>query len=55
MVTREEFGQLVAEFESLRDMTIEEIGKLQTQIEELQDTVNEIARQTRVDVSKKIG
>ncbi|MEE9525265.1 MAG: hypothetical protein V3V78_01510 [Candidatus Woesearchaeota archaeon] len=55
MVTKEEFGQFIAEVESFRDLMIEELGKLKTEIEYLKDSVEEIARQTKINVNKKIG
>ena len=55
MVTKEEFGQFIAEFESFRDMFMEEISKLKSEIEDVKDTLNDIIRETKVSVSKRIG
>ena len=55
MVTKEEFGQIIAEFESFRDMTLEELTKLKTEIEKIQETVNDIAAAAKVNVKKRIG
>jgi regulator of replication initiation timing len=55
MVTREEFGQLIAEFESFRDLALEEISKLRMEVEKLQDTLNDLAKETKLSVAKKIG
>ncbi len=55
MVTKEEFGQFIAEVESFRDMMIEEIAKLKTEIEDIRETVNDIAKETKVNVNRKIG
>ena len=58
MVTKEEFGQLISEFESLRDLTIEEITKIKSDLEkitdELQDLKNELAAAGKIS-SKRIG
>ena len=55
MVTKEEFGQIIAEFEELRDMTMEEFSKLRTDIETMKETVDDIIRETKVNINKKIG
>jgi len=55
MVTKEEFGQFVAEVESFRDMFMEELSKLKSEIEDIKDMLNDIARETKVSVSKRIG
>ncbi|MBR9692269.1 hypothetical protein GOV06_05800 [Candidatus Woesearchaeota archaeon] len=55
MVTKEEFGQFIAEVESFRDMFMEELAKLKTDIENIKDTLNDIAKETKVNVNKKIG
>lgn len=58
MVTKEEFGQLISEFESLRDLTIEEITKIKSDLEkltdEIQDLKNELAASGKIS-SKRIG
>ena len=55
MVTKEEFGQFIAEMESFRDIVMEELTNLRTELEKLQETVNDIARETKVNINKKIG
>lgn len=55
MVTKEEFGQFIAEVESFRDMFIEELTKLKTDIENIKDMLNDVVRETKVNVSRKIG
>ena len=55
MVTKEEFGQLIAEFESFRDMALEEIGKLSSEMEEMKETLNDMLKATKIDIRKKIG
>ena len=55
MVTKEEFGQFISEFESFRDIMIEELTKLKTEIEKLKETVNDLAKETKVDIKKRIG
>ncbi|MBW2965499.1 hypothetical protein KY342_00175 [Candidatus Woesearchaeota archaeon] len=55
MVTKEEFGQFIAEFESFRDMFIEEITKLKTEMENIKEMLNDVIKETKVNVSKKIG
>ena len=55
MVTKEEFGQFISEVESFRDMFMEELTKLKTDIENIKDTLNEIIKETKVNVSKRIG
>ncbi len=55
MVTKEEFGQFIAEVESFRDMFMEELTKLKTEIEDIKEMLNDLVRETKVNVSKKIG
>ena len=55
MVTKEEFGQFVAEIESFRDMFMEELSKLKTEMENIKDMLNDVIRETKVNVSRKIG
>ena len=55
MVTKEEFGQFIAEVESFRDMFIEELTKLKTDIENIKDMLSDVVRETKVNVSRKIG
>ena len=42
MVTNEEFGQLIAEFESFRDLVLEELAKLKDEIEKIKDNIKDI-------------
>lgn len=55
MVTKEEFGQLIAEFESFRDLTLEEISKIDSEIESLKEMVSDIVKETKISIDKKIG
>ena len=55
MVTKEEFGQLIAEVESFRDMTLEELSKLRAEMEELKETVHDLVKELKITVMKKIG
>lgn len=55
MVTKEEFGQLIAEFESFRDMTFEEMEKLKFDIEKLKDSIGDILKEAKINITKKIG
>ena len=55
MVTKEEFGQIIAEFESFRNLAIEEISNLKADIENLRETIDDIIKETKVNVKKKIG
>ena len=55
MVTKEEFGQLIAEFESYRDLMMDEIAKLKEEIENLKDNIDDIARETKTNINKKIN
>ena len=59
MVTKEEFGQLVSEFESLRDMTIEELTKIKTELEsvkeDFEDLKREIEGSAKISLKKRIG
>ena len=55
MVTKEEFGQFIAEVESFRDMFMEELTKLKTELEGIKDILNDLVRETKVNVSKRIG
>jgi prefoldin subunit 5 len=55
MVTKEEFGQFIAEVESFRDLFMEELTKLKTEIENVKETLNDLVRETKVNVNKKIG
>ena len=42
MVTKEEFGQMIAEFESFREMISDEMEKLKTELENLQEDFIEL-------------
>ncbi len=53
MVTKEEFGQLIAEFESFRDLTMEEISKLRNSLEDLKEDIDEIKSELKIS-SKKL-
>jgi len=59
MVTKEEFGQLISEFESLREMTIEELTKIKTDLEtikeEFEDLKKELEGSTKISLKKRIG
>jgi hypothetical protein len=44
MVTKEEFGQLISEFESFRDTVIDELGKLKTEIENITDDLDDLKK-----------
>ena len=55
MVTREEFEQFIAEMESFRDMYMEELTKVKVDLERLRETVNDLIKETKVNVNKKIG
>lgn len=55
MVTKEEFGQFIAETESFRDMFMEELTKMRAEIEEIKETLNEVIKETKVSVNRKIG
>ena len=58
MISEEEFGHLISEFESLRDMVIEETGKIKTELENIKDELNELkaelAGSGKINFSKKI-
>ncbi len=55
MVTKEEFGQFVAEVESFRDMILEELTKLKADVEDLKETMNDLVKETKVNGKRKIG
>ena len=58
MVTNEEFGQLVSEFESFRDLFMEELTKVKQDIENITDSVNDIEQElanSGKTVKKRIG
>jgi len=51
MVTKEEFGHFIAEFEAFRDMIMEEIGKLTNRIEKIEEDLKDI--KSELDIPKK--
>lgn len=59
MVTREEFGQFIAEFESFRDIMLEELGKLKTDLERLKDDFDELKKELadsgKIIIKKRLG
>jgi archaellum component FlaC len=59
MVTNEEFGQLVSEFESLRDLIMDEFGKIKTEIENLSEDLNELKSElmesSKIISKKRLG
>jgi len=54
MVTKEEFGQFIAEFESFRDFTLEELENLKTEMEKLKEDLNEIVKEMKIPIKKRI-
>ena len=54
MVTNEEFGQLVSEFESLRDLVMEEFGKVRTDLENIREDLIEL-KSDLMDSSKIVS
>ena len=59
MVTKEEFGQLISEFESLRDMVMEELTKIKTEVEtikeDFEDLRKELEGSAKISLKRKIG
>ena len=59
MVTKEEFGQLISEFESLRDMTMEELIKIKTDLESIKEDFEDLKRElegsAKISLKKRIG
>jgi len=59
MVTKEEFGQLISEFESLRDMALEELTKIKTEVESLKEDFEELKKElegsAKISLKRKIG
>ncbi len=45
MVTKEEFGQFISEFESLRDTIFEEFSKMKTEIENLREDFEDFRKE----------
>ena len=52
MVTKEEFGQLIAEFESFRDMSLEEFSKMRADLEEFKEQLDDILKELRITKKK---
>ena len=44
MVTEEEFGSLVAEYEGFRDVMLDELTKLRSEIENINEDIKEIKK-----------
>ena len=59
MVTNEEFGQFVSEFESLRDMVMDEFSKVRTELEnikeDLSDLKSELISSSKIISKKRLG
>ncbi len=53
MVTKEEFGQVIAEFEAFRDLVLEELNKIKNNMEELKEDISEIKAEIKIS-SKKL-
>ena len=48
MVTKEEFGQLIAEFEAFRDLVLDDLNKITNNIEELKEDIDEIKSELKI-------
>ncbi len=58
MVTKEEFGQLIAEFESFREMMMEEVSSIKNDIEKVNETLRDIEEEfanSGKKIKKRIG
>lgn len=59
MVTNEEFGQLISEFESLRDMVMDEFSKVKHELEiireDLSDLNSELTSSSKIISKKRLG
>ncbi len=59
MVSDEEFGYLVSEFESFRDIFIEEVTKLKSEIECIQQDLNDLKKELSssggITIKKRLG
>jgi len=59
MVSDEEFGHLVSEFESFRDIFIEEVTKLRTDIERLQQDLDDLKKELSssggITIKRRLG
>ena len=57
MVTKDEFGQLISEFESFRDTIIDEITKIKTEQEKLKEEFDDLKKglkvSAKISLSKK--
>jgi len=51
MVTKEDFDQFIAEFETFRDMMFDSLTKMQMDIEYLQENVKELKKD--LDIRRK--
>ena len=47
MVTKEEFGNFISEFESFRDIIIEELSKLKNEIENMREDFNDLRKELK--------
>ena len=52
MVTKDEFGQLVADFEAFRDLMMEEVGKLTNRIEEIEEDIKDMKSNLKINPKK---
>lgn len=59
MVTKEELGHLINEFESFRDLVMDEIEKVKNELEKLNEDLNDLKKDLsfsgKVNLSKKIS
>ena len=59
MVSNEEFGQLINEFESLRDLVMDEFGNLKNELEKIKEELNELKSElmesSKIISKKRIG
>lgn len=53
MVSEEEFGQIVSEFESFRDLILEQMTKLMNRLEEIEEEIKDLKTDLKIP-SKKI-
>ena len=52
MVTKEEFGQVIAEFEAFRDLVLEELSKMKNNMEELKENIEEVKSELKISSRK---
>ena len=52
MVTKEEFGQVIEEFEEFRDLVLEDLNKIKSNIEELKENLGEIKSELKISSRK---